>query len=673
MPERAQPEPFVGRTEILLHLDSLLDKREQHENASNILIVAVLAGAAGVGKTALAVRWAHRVRHHFSDGELYVNLRGYDPSGKPFDPGTVLADFLRALGIPPDGVPQTVEAKAALYRSLLHGRKVLIVLDNAFNAGQVRPLLPGSNTCFVVVTSRSLLSGLSVRDGACRVKLKHFSRDDSISLLREIIGPDRVDAEPRTVDSLVELCDRLPLALRIAGERAACSTATLADLVATLADRQYRLDILSTDEDDITSAVRAVLSWSYHALPKNVARMFRVLGLHPGADICPYAASALMGVTIGTAKRLLDYLAGVHLVEQKARGRFRLHDLVRIYAIELTAPEGSEFDRRNAMRRELNFYLDTATIADHWLAPSREMLQLNTSQSGVTHREIRDYQEALDWFSVEHNNLLATVRVAVEQGFDSQAWRLSWTLTTFLYRQGYWQELAEIHHRSLAASTRLNDRAAEAESHRILSSAYTRLGSYVDALIHAEQALELYLEIGDCAGEANVHLVVGLINERQGDFSKALTHTSWALGLFRSVANRAGTIRALNSLGWNLARTGSYEQALKHCIEVFGMLQELGDRHGEAHALDTIGYCYHHLGQYYKAVKYYTLAIDQYRNLGDWYNTAGTLGHLGDLHSGEGNEHAARRSWIQARAILEALKHPDLKKIKKKLNEYILE
>ncbi len=228
--------PFVGRTEILLHLDSLLDKRELRENASNVLIVAVLAGAAGVGKTALAVRWAHRVRHHFSDGELYVNLRGYDPSGKPFDPGTVLADFLRVLGIPPDGVPQTVEAKAALYRSLLHGRKVLVVLDNAFSASQVRPLLPGSSTCFVVVTSRSRLSGLSVRDGACRVQLEHFSHDDSISLLREITGPDRVDAEPDTVDSLVELCDRLPLALRIAGERAACSTARLADLVATLAD-----------------------------------------------------------------------------------------------------------------------------------------------------------------------------------------------------------------------------------------------------------------------------------------------------------------------------------------------------------------------------------------------------------------------------------------------------
>lgn len=285
--------PFVGRAEILLHLDSLLDKWELYENASNIVTMAALAGTAGVGKTALAVRWAHRVRHHFSDGELYVNLRGYDPSGKPFDPGIVLADFLRALGIPPDKIPQTVEAKAALYRSLLHGRKVLIVLDNAFNASQARPLLPGSNTCFVVVTSRSRLSGLSVRDGAYRVELERFSRDDSISLLREIIGSDRVDAEAKTVDCLVNLCDRLPLALRIAGERAACSTARLADLVATLADRQYRLDVLSTDEDDVNSAVRAVLSWSYHALPQNVARMFRVLGLHPGADICPYAASAL--------------------------------------------------------------------------------------------------------------------------------------------------------------------------------------------------------------------------------------------------------------------------------------------------------------------------------------------------------------------------------------------
>jgi len=518
-----------------------------------------------------------------------------------------------------------------------------------------------------MVTSRSLLSGLSVREGAHRVRLAPFSRDDSASLLRELIGPDRVDTEPKTINSLVDLCDRLPLALRIAGERATCSTERLADLVETLADRQHRLDVLSTDEGDITSTVRAVLSWSYHALPEKVAHMFRALGLHPGVDICPYAASALAGVTVGTAKRLLGYLAGVHLVEQDARGRFGFHDLLRTYAIELATSEDSELDRRKAMSRELNFYLDTATIADHWLAPSRETLQLNTSQSGVVHREIRDYQEALDWFSVEHNNLLATVRVAIEQGFDSQAWRLSWTLTTFLYRLGYWQELAEIHHRSLAASTRLNDRAAEAESHRILSSAYTRLGSYVDALMHAEQALKLYLEIGDRVGEANAHLAVGLINERQGVFPKALTRTSWALGLFRSVAHHAGEIRALNSLGWNLARTGSYEQALKHCIEVFDMLQELGDRHGEAHALDTIGYCHHHLGQYCEAVKYYSLAIDQYENLGDWYNTAGTLGHLGDIHAREGNEHAAYRSWMQARAILERLKHPDLKKIQEKI------
>ena len=340
---------LVGRAHELVTLTRILDEPTERSAA---VVISVITGTAGVGKTALAVHWAHRVQGHFPDGQLYVNLRGYDP-GPPMTPNQALDGFLRALDVPAGKIPASVAERAALYRSLLDGRRVLVILDNANTAEQVRPLLPGSPDCLAVVTSRSLLSGLVVRDGAHRVRLTPLPLAEAIVLLRQIIGAARVDAELNTAAKLARQCAYLPLALRIAAERVASHPCrTLADLTEELANERDRLDMLVAGDDD-TTAVRVVLSWSYQALPPETARVFRLLGLHVGPDISVPATAALASITTPRARQLLDFLTGVHLVEETGHDRYRFYDLLRLYAAERAATEETDHERDNAVRRLL--------------------------------------------------------------------------------------------------------------------------------------------------------------------------------------------------------------------------------------------------------------------------------------------------------------------------------
>ncbi|MGP4115516.1 ATP-binding protein, partial [Streptomyces sp. 4N509B] len=354
---------FVGREGELRELDGLMAGVGGRGGA-----LAVVAGTAGVGKTALVVRWAHRTRERFPDGQLYVDLRGYGPEA-PVSAEDALSGFLRALGVEAAAVPRDVAERSATFRTLLDGRRMLVVLDNARSVEQVRPLLPGSSSCFTVVTSRDALAGLVAREGAHRIVLHRMPLGDARGLLAGLLV-ERAAREPGAVDALIERCARLPLALRITAELARSQPGRgLGELAEELADRQGALDLLDLDGDPYT-AVRAVFSWSYQRLEPSVARVFRLLGLHPGHDTDVYAVAALAGAGVRRTRRALEVLVRAHLVDQVAGGRrYQPHDLLRAYAAELAAETDGPTERAEALARLLDYYLATASSALDAIAP----------------------------------------------------------------------------------------------------------------------------------------------------------------------------------------------------------------------------------------------------------------------------------------------------------------
>lgn len=406
---------FTGRAIELDRLDRLLESPA--DGQAPAIVISAIAGAGGMGKTTLAVHWAHRVRDQFPDGELYVNLQGF-AAGPLVTPAQALEGFLRALGAPSDAIPDDVEGRAGLYRSMVAGRRMLVMLDNAAKADQVLPLLPGTPTCLVIVTSRSLLSGLMVRAGAQRMALDVLTPDESATLLRQIIGPDRVDEEPAAVIELAQCCAYLPLALRIAAERmAARPHVTVADVVEALAVEAERLDELAA-EDDETAQVRAVFSWSYRALSPETARVFRMLSLHPGPTISVPAASALAGSDTRAMRRQLDDLAGVHLLEQTARDRFQFHDLVRVYAAERAVDEEDDEARWTALWRQFMWYLHSARAALAVSDPRFGELTFGPPPPGCNPLSFDSAHQTAEWCSLEVGNIQAVLEPILQSSSD---------------------------------------------------------------------------------------------------------------------------------------------------------------------------------------------------------------------------------------------------------------
>jgi hypothetical protein len=398
---------FVNRTEELNRLDVLLTERNQGRDA---MAPCVVVGTAGVGKTSLAIHWAHRVADQFPDGQLYVNLHGYDPN-TPVTADQALERFLRSMGVTGESLPTDLESRAALYRSLLAGRRVLIVLDNAASVGQVRPLLPGDGGCLVLVTSRSRLSGLVARDGAYRVTLGVFPDHEAVGLLRAITAGYRLPDEAAELTELARLCARLPLALRIAAERAISRPrAPLHDLIEELRDESAVWDALTAGDDE-SDAVRTVFAWSYRALSQDAGRLFRLLGLHPGVAFGSAAAAALGDLPIARTRRLLDDLVGAHLLEQPLPDRYEFHDLLRVYATDQARVEETADTVESAVRRVLTWYLRTTEEAVNAL-------------EGSDSATFADHRKAGDWYEQERPNLVTASAVAEEMAIDEIAWRL---------------------------------------------------------------------------------------------------------------------------------------------------------------------------------------------------------------------------------------------------------
>jgi len=655
---------FVGRADELKALSNLIRQDGRPGGA----VVTVVRGTAGIGKTALAIHWAHRHTERFPDGQLYVNLRGFDPSDAPLDPASVVRAFLDALAVPPARVPVDVEAQFALYRSRLSGTRTLIVLDNARDEGQVRPLLPGSAGCLALVTSRNQLSGLVALDGAIPITVGHLTRDESAELLALRIGRERVAQDVRATHALIDACARLPLALNIAAARAARHADTpLSALVQELLDTNQQLDLLSAGES--AADVRAVFSWSYNTLNAHTARVFRLLGLYPGPDIGVTAAASIAGVGRDQGRRSLEQLAAAHLITETAQDRYSMHDLLRAYAAEQARTHETDRDRDAAVQRVLDHWLHAGCAAVDLVYPGLAGLDVGSPCPGVTLHEIIGRDDALRWYRTEHPALLGVVAMAAAAGFDSLAWRILWGWASYLDHRGRRRELETLSQIALGAAEHGADLLGQAFVHRWLGNTFGKQGSYADSHDHLRRSLALYKTLGDTARQGGTYYAIAVLFERQNRFADALRHAELARDLYRSADDVFGQAWALNAIGYYNTMRGNYQEAVSSCEEALGLALRIGSVDREAAILDSLGYAHHHLGHYSIAISHYKRVLDLLRANGDLQYQAETLTHLGDTHHATGDRAAARDAWQQAVTILDKLQRPGVDGLRAKLHD----
>jgi DNA-binding SARP family transcriptional activator/Tfp pilus assembly protein PilF len=637
---------FTGREAELAVLTRQLGELAGHET-SGTLVISAIGGTAGVGKTALAVRWAHHVSSQFPDGQLYVDLHGYAP-GDPVPATAALAAFLRALGVPGSDIPAGEAELAARYRSLLAGRRVLVILDNAGSAAQVRPLLPGVPGCMTVVTSRDSLPGLVARDGARRVDLDLLPLADAVGLLRALIG-DRVDADPDAAAALADQCSRLPLALRVAAEFATASPAApLAELVTGLADQRRRLDLMDAC-DDPSTAVRAVFSWSYRRLDAGAARAFRRLGLHPGPDCDRHAVAALTATTVAQADRDLAALVRAHLIQPAGPGRYGLHDLLRAYARDLADAEDGADGVRVAMTRLSAYYLHGAAAAMDTLFPAERDRRPRVPPPATPVPPLAAPAAARGWLDAELACLVAIA--GREAAPPDHTTRLAMTLFRYLDTGGYFSEAVIIHGHACRAARRAGDRAAEADALTSLGVLDLRQGRLGQAATHFQGAQALFSAAGDRAGEVRALGNLGIVCLQGGRYDEAIRHLDQAIALFRQSGNQTGEARALASLAMIAIRQGQYGPAAGHLRRALAIFRKSGDRTGEAHALASLGEIDVCQGQHEQADNRLQRALAVFHEIGSRSGEGRVFCVLGDLSMDQGRYRQAAEWQRQALAI----------------------
>jgi DNA-binding SARP family transcriptional activator/tetratricopeptide (TPR) repeat protein/DNA-binding XRE family transcriptional regulator len=665
---------FVGRAAELTALNTALS-----QPAGKTIVISAIAGTAGVGKTALAIHWGHQVSEWFPDGQLYVNLRGYDPE-QPIAAADALATLLRALSVPGREIPPEEDERAARYRSLLAGKRMLIVLDNAASADQVRPLLPGTPACTVIVTSRDALAGLVARDGATRLDLDLLPQEDAVGLLRTLIGA-RVDAAPDEAAELADQCCRLPLALRVAAEIATSHPGVpLAELTGELADLHKRLDLLVAGGDRRT-AVRAVFSWSYHHLAADAAQTFRLLGLHPGPDFESYAVAALTGMTVEQARQMLDVLARAHLIHASSPGRYGLHDLLRAYARELSGVrDGTE--RHEALTRLFDHYQGTAAAAMDALHPAERHWRPRIPPPSTPAPPVCSPAGAQGWLDAERATLVAITVQAAEHGWHAYTSQLAAILGRYLSYGSHYPEAIIIHSRAQVAARQAGDTAGEAAALNALGLVAFHRGRYQQATDHLQQALALFRVIGDRigqaralnnlgvvsflqghyaqayewwqqskavhreegdqAGEASLLGNLGLLDLRQGRYEQASGRLQQSLALARMIGKRTTEFTALVNLGDVSLRQGAYQLATAQLQQALALARELSDRNHEASALVRLGEVSLRLGRYEQAADHLQQALALARETGDREDEAEALNGLGEVLLGNGQPARAR-------------------------------
>jgi tetratricopeptide (TPR) repeat protein/DNA-binding XRE family transcriptional regulator len=645
---------FVGRQGELASLDLLLAS----EGAAPPVVICAVSGTAGVGKTALAVHWAHRMRASFSDGQLYLNLRGFDPAAPPVQPGEAIRVFLDALAVPTHRIPVGLAEQVGLYRSLVADRRILVVLDNARDAEQVRPLLPGGEAARVVVTSRNPLLGLVAAEGAQPVPLGTMNASEAEELLRPRLGRARVERDPKATAEIIERCGGLPLALALVAARVAAHPRfTLQQLVEELRHSATPLDSMTAGQDR-TIDLRHVFSWSYATLSEPGKALFRVFGLHPGPHLSLAAAASMSGRGLEATRDTLDELQGAGLVIEPTPGVYTVHDLLAAYARELTTQDEPEAARDAAVQRLLDHYLLTAVAADRQLEPRRDPIQISAPHAGTVLAPPGTRPAALAWFAQELPALLRAVELADAHKLDDHAWRLAWALVTYFDLQGHWQAFKATQGVALAAAQRLGNAEAEGRALRHLANATIQMGDLDEANGYLHRALALFERLEDQAAQATAHMNLAVLRERQERIEESNDHAAQALRLFRAAGHRVGEGIALNSLGYGYALLGEFPVALEHCHQALELDRANGHRKGEAHTADSLGFIYGRLGDHAQATRWFRHALGLFRDFGDRYNEADALLNLGDVFAAMGDHAAATQSWGDAAQIMRELDHP---------------
>ncbi|WP_245883540.1 AfsR/SARP family transcriptional regulator [Streptomyces hyaluromycini] len=658
---------FVGRDAELAEVARL--------PLAGTVVVSAIAGMAGVGKTTFAVRWARHVADHFPDGQLYLNLRGFDPAGQPVSPEHALRTILDSLGVDASTVPQGTDALAARYRTLLTGKRVLLLLDNARDAAQVRPLLPGAPGSLAIVTSRNRLSGLVATDGAHPVYLDVLSTPEARALLICRLGQQRVEAEPAAVEEIITRCARLPLALAVIAARAMGRPAfPLAAIAAELHHNADRLDAFH-DGDDAAN-VRAVFSWSYHALTPDAARLFRLLALHPGPDITQPAISSLAGHSASHTRKLLSELTQAHLIDEVTPGRFASHDLLRAYATELAETAESSQQTQAARNRMLDHYLHTAHQASTLINLARAPITLMPAAEGVRPEDFAgNAADAVAWFAAEQAILIAAIDDAAKHRFDVHAWQLAWAIANHLYQRGLWDDLEAVRLAGMDAARRLGDHEAQADAHQGLAVAASGQGRYDVARTHAERAIAMLTESGEISTRPGFYITLAWVAEQQDDLDAALNAAQRSLEISQAhdIGNnnsRRTLAAALGSVGWYHSRLGQNQQALDFCRQALPLHLEVGDVTNAAGTWDSIGHAHHHLGEFDEAVVSFRNSLSLHRKHGGttWF-IVDTLESLGDTYLCAGHPDEARAAWTEGMGIAEHHGHSGAESIRKKLHQ----
>jgi tetratricopeptide (TPR) repeat protein len=599
----------------------------------------VISGAAGIGKTALALRWANQVADRFSDGHLYVDLNGFGYQQR-MAADEALYGFLVSLGVDPGAIPATQAARAAVFRSLLADRNMLVVLDNAADSDHVLPLLPGAFPGVVIITSRSRLDGLATRVDVEHLPLDLLDADEGLELLVHRLGRSRVDAEPEAAATLVRLCAGLPLALSIVAARTRLG---LRRLVAELANERTPLAALAVDDAGLD--LRSFFSWSYQRLASLPAKLFRLFGLHPGEDIDVYAAAALAEAGLSDTRRAIDSLLGAHLLEERFPGRFSMHDLLRAYALELADADGDD-----PLARLSGYYLSTADRADRFITPHRFRIPLDIGTVAAA-PPIDDYHQALDWFSAEHGNLLGICRSSV----GSSSWQLAYTLRGFFFLTKRWDAWIETHERALAACMHLGDLQAEATTRNNLGRALLESGRQKEAAGQYESARRLFEKIGDRHGLSNALANQATIMRREGRLDEALTNVNQALAYYRHVGarrNKAITLRTMSLIELGLGRL---DDASNHIDEALHAFRALGNDLEAAKGFNTLGLIMQLRGALTAAEDAYRQAIQISRQCGSRYEEARARHRLGAICAVRGARDDAKREWTQSLSLYQAL------------------
>ena len=675
---------FAGREAELKQLDALLGQvggEGGPDEPGGAVVISAVAGMAGVGKTALAVHWARRVAGRFPDGQLYVNLRGYDTEGAAVTAEEVTGWFLVALGVPAAQIPADAQARCGLYRSVLAGRRVLVVLDNARDAAQVRPLLPGSPGCLVVVTSRSALAGLAAAEGAQPLRLGPLGPEQGVRLLAARLGPERVAAEPGAVTELIGRCGHLPLALAVMAARAAADPglplAALAGQLAGAADAEAaaagggagpgRLEVLETG--DPATSLGQLLSWSYRQLSWPAAAMFALLGVHCGPDVTVPAAASLAGVSRAEAGRALAELADASLAAEHRLGRYVLHDLVRGYAAGLAREDFGEAGIRAAVERSLDHYLHTGVISSN--IPTRSFT-IAPPAPGVLSEQLADEAGLQDWARAEHQVVLQAIAQAAAAGFITRAWQLFHDQAWWVGGEGYWADIRATAQVVLAAAEAAGDQVALGWTHAIIGRSDTFSGADNEDRAHLARALDHFRRAGDLSGQAWTHLFASGACSMKGDWAEAVTPSGQALALFQQTGDQPGQGWALAGLGVCHARLGNCELARGYARQALEVTPETGDPTTSALAWDALGLVHSRLGEPLQAIGCYRQALALVRERKQPLARAvlvRMLAGFGDACRAAGDLPAAVEAWQQAQQIRRDLGWPESREIRARLEQ----